>query len=78
MSERQFEMAEAMAQRANESGIAHFSKNAIPTRDLLPHEYKRLDCEVCGEDLTEFRMQKGRTICTECQGLREQALKRRM
>ncbi|WCD44175.1 hypothetical protein Lumi_036 [Xylophilus phage Lumi] len=43
----------------------------IPTKDLEPHEYKTTWCDDCGDDLEEFRMKKGRTLCVICQGKKE-------
>lgn len=67
MDERFMEQAEAITEMHAKAARFKSSKGAIPSELLLPPQYKRLDCEGCGDDLTEFRLQRGRLRCVDCQ-----------
>lgn len=77
MDESTLEMAEALTEKLNQAGVAACSRGAIPALDLDPWQYLRTDCEVCGEALTTFRMQKGLEICVECKQVAESTARRR-
>ncbi len=77
MDEKFMENASALTEKLAEAGIAAVSRKALPSANLEPHQYKRLDCEECEEPLPLFRLQKGLEICVPCLQRRETASRRR-
>lgn len=76
MNERDLEMAEALTDAMRDEQQKACATAALPDVDLTPEQYLRLDCQDCGDDLPEFRMKKGRILCTSCQDARDRARKR--
>ena len=67
MDEIFFEHAEALEAAEREGAIALARKKAFPDKLLTPAQYTSFDCQDCGEELTEFRMQRGCIRCVLCQ-----------
>lgn len=76
MDEKYMEMAGNLAQAEQDQGRAACAKVAMPSTDLEPEQYKRVDCAECEEPLPTFRMKKGFELCVSCQSAKERAQKR--
>lgn len=75
MDEKYMEMAGDLAQAETDHGRANCSKEAIPSEDLEPEQYKVLECSECEDPLPLFRVKKGLTICVPCKELQERKKK---
>lgn len=75
MDENYIEVAEALENAERNAGIHAASKKALPDKLLEPSEYKTLECIDCGDNLPEFRMQRGCVRCVICQGRLERGWK---
>ena len=68
MDEQYFEAAEALAEAERNSAMRKAAKAAFSDLLLAPENYKSTECETCGDDLPEYRMQRGCLRCVICQG----------
>jgi hypothetical protein len=71
-SERFIELAEENVLRSTEAQVKRVQSQAFSETLLHPGQYRTLQCEDCGEDLHEFRMQRGLLRCVDCQNTRDQ------
>jgi hypothetical protein len=71
MDEIFIETSEAVIAAELASKISSCSKLAFSDSVRTPEQYLRTDCEECGNDLPEFRMQRGLLKCYECQSALE-------
>lgn len=71
MTEWEMEMAAKQEEAERASALLVVSKNAIPSANLEPSEFKETECDTCGDDLEYFRMQKGLTKCVPCLSKKE-------
>lgn len=67
-------MDEAFLEKASEReesernlSVALISRKALKDTVLLPYQYLATECEDCGDNLPEFRMQHGLVKCVICQ-----------
>lgn len=75
MEEKYFELAGELADAEVTEARRLASKGVIPDVLLTPEQYKQTECDECGADLIEFRMQRGLITCTECQTALEKGRK---
>jgi len=66
MQEWQMEMASKQEEEERNFKLREVSMKAFPDKLLGCGQYKTFVCLECGEDLPEFRMQRGLTECVPC------------
>lgn len=77
MEERFMEVADELTEMVRANAIGQASKKALPSTLLLPEQYLSSECSECGDELPEFRMQRGCLKCVSCQTAQEKREKQR-
>ena len=60
------EMASQQEEQERARALATTAAKAFPDKLRTPDQYLTRECESCGDDLPEFRMQRGCVECVPC------------
>lgn len=67
MDEKFIELSEEIQNNVIANAVGKISKQAFSDKLLTREEFKTEECEICGDLLPTFRMERGLVICVACQ-----------